>query len=58
MQKGQRVSNELRPKYARLLRAARDTWLSKGERGKWARFRMAWLLERRLGQHSKLDKGA
>jgi hypothetical protein len=58
MHKGPHVANELRPKYARLLRAARDTWLSKGHKGKWARFRMAWLMERRLGQHSKLNKGA
>lgn len=43
-----------RQRTAHLLRALRNTWLLTGKRGRWARFRMAWLMDKKLGVHCRV----
>lgn len=44
-----------RARIAWLIMDLRRRWIKEGRRGKWARFRMAWLMDKRLGLHPALE---
>lgn len=48
--------SENRVRVAHLLRTLRVTWFASGKRGKWARFRMAWLADKHFDKESGYRK--